>query len=95
MHCSNNIVMKMCRPDHEQTEILPLQIRNASDDLSPLEYVRDSAIRAVRDREVNLSAPMYLLSTIVNRLGRIRVNRRVTEVYYNWLWLASYMDVSS
>lgn len=57
------------------------QIQNASDDLSPFEYVRDSAIRAVRDREANLSAPIYLLSAVVNRLGRRRVNPRVTEVY--------------
>lgn len=57
-----------------------MQIENASDDLTALGFLRDSAIGAVREREVNLSAPTYLLSAIVNRLGRRQVNPEVTEV---------------
>lgn len=58
-----------------------MHLQNASDDSSPLEYLRDSGIiAAVQEREVNLSAPIYLLSAAVNRLGRRRVNPQVTEV---------------
>ena len=70
---------------HLKMIVYALQVQNASDDLSPLKYLRDSGIRAVREREVNLSAPIYLLSAVVNRLGERQVNSQVTEVelYYN------------
>ena len=57
-----------------------VQIQNATDDLLLLECLRESAIGAIREHEVNLSVPVYLLSATVNRFEKRQVNSTVTEV---------------
>ena len=68
-----------------------MQIQNAS---HTLKYLRESAVEAVRDREVNLSAPIYLLSAAVNSLGRKWVNKpEITEVELYTFNIASYNHI--
>ena len=53
-----------------------LQIQSVFNALEHLSHNQSAMIkRAVRDREVNLSVPIYLLSAAIKSLGRKEVDR--------------------
>jgi hypothetical protein len=59
-----------------------------------LEYLSRDAVRAVKDREVNLSAPIYLLSAAVKSLSlrEKRVDRsEITEVHQHCITYCLYI----
>ena len=63
-------------------------IQSASDDL--LAYLSDFTKEAVKEREVNLSAPIYLLSSVIKGFGRSRAGPEIAKVdqinsmYFIW-----------
>ena len=61
--------------------IIPIQIRNRSH-LPALKLLRESAVAAIRAGEINLTAPVYLLSTIVNDFENENTNSAISEVYH-------------
>ena len=61
--------------------IIPIQIRNRSH-LPALKLLRESVVAAIRAGEINLTAPVYLLSTIVNDFGNENTDSAISEVYH-------------
>ena len=61
------------------SNIAYMQIHNASH-LSALNSLNVTIVVAIREREVDLTAPTYLLSATVNDLGNRTVESAISEV---------------